>query len=220
MPTIAFVSAKGGVGKTTSALLLALGLAEKGLDVALVDSDPNLPLTAWAKLPGKPEAVAVFEAPHFADLPAALRSAKRAADWVVVDTEGGAPRIGGLAVANADLVITPLAASRLEVREAIKAAKLTSDIAGRERRAIPFTGLFARTPGAHRKSFSAVRDELSAEGLAILSTVLSDKEAFKTIFDEGGDLSCLKPRQVSGLAAARALVAAFAEEVSSLFETP
>ena len=28
MPTIAFVSSKGGVGKTTSALLLALGLEE------------------------------------------------------------------------------------------------------------------------------------------------------------------------------------------------
>ena len=37
MPTIAFVSSKGGVGKTTSALLLALGLAERGLGVSIVD---------------------------------------------------------------------------------------------------------------------------------------------------------------------------------------
>ena len=47
MPTIAFVSTKGGVGKTTSALLLAMGLAERGLTVSMVDSDPNLPLKAW-----------------------------------------------------------------------------------------------------------------------------------------------------------------------------
>lgn len=217
MPTIAFVSSKGGVGKTTSALLLALGLAEAGERVSLVDSDPNLPLTAWAALPGKPEAIGLFHAPNFQDLPGQLRSAKTAAAWSIVDTEGGAPRMGGLAIANADLVITPLAASPLEAREAVKAAKLVEDISRREGRAIPLLGLFARTPAGRRRAFEEIRAQLDAEGVNTMSTALSDKEAFRALFARGGGLSGLNRRQVSGVAAARDLVADYAEEVRRLF---
>ena len=41
MPNVAFVSSKGGAGKTTAALQLALGLAEWGLRVALIDAEPR-----------------------------------------------------------------------------------------------------------------------------------------------------------------------------------
>jgi chromosome partitioning protein len=218
MPTIAFVSSKGGVGKTTSALLLALGLADSGLSVALVDSDPNQPLAAWAALGGKPEAISLFHAPNFQDLPAALRQAKAAAEWVIVDTEGGAPRMGALAIANADLVITPLAASLLEAREALKAAKLVAETSRREARAIPLACLFARTPAGYRRSFQEISALLRAEGLAVLTTVLTDKEAFRALFARGGALNGLSRRQVSGVAAAKALTAQYTDEVRGLFE--
>ena len=216
MPTIAFVSSKGGVGKTTSALLLALGLAERGLRVALVDSDPNLPLKAWGELPGRPENVKLFHAPNFQDLPGELRSAKAGADWVVVDTEGGAPRMGGIAIANADLVITPLAASQLDAREAIKVARLVAEVSKRERRAIPLVCLFARTPSGVRRSFNEVRALLDEAGLPALSIALSDKEAFRALFFKGGSVGGLSRRQVSGVSAAQALVGEFTDEVQAL----
>jgi chromosome partitioning protein len=216
MPTIAFVSTKGGVGKTTSALLLALGLAERGVSVSIVDSDPNLPLKAWSELPGRPEAIELFHAPSFQDLPGELRHAKAASDWVVVDTEGGAPRMGGMAIANADLVITPLAASQLDAREARKVAGMVADISKREGRAIPLVCLFARTPPAIRRSFQEVRAELEASAMAALQVALSDKEAFRALFSKGGNLSGLQARRVSGVAAARELVDAFADEVAAL----
>jgi chromosome partitioning protein len=216
VPTIAFVSSKGGVGKTTSALLLALGLAERGHAVALVDSDPNLPLKAWAALPGRPDNVRLFHAPNFQDLPGELRGAKAAADWVVIDTEGGAPRMGGLAIANADLVITPLAASQLDAREAVKVAGLVAEVARREQRAIPLVCLFARTPPGVRRSFHEVRAILQDAGIPSLTAVLSDKEAFRALFFRGGALGALNRRQVSGVAAARALVEAFIDEVSRM----
>jgi chromosome partitioning protein len=217
VPTIAFVSSKGGVGKTTSALLLGLGLAERGYSVALVDSDPNLPLKAWAALPGKPDNIRLFHAPNFQDLPAELRGAKAAADWVVIDTEGGAPRMGGLAIANADLVITPLAASQLDAREAIKVAGLVAEVSRREGRAIPLVCLFARTPSGVRRSFQEVRAILDKAGIAALSHALSDKEAYRALFFRGGSVESLNRRQVSGVAAARVLMAEFTEEVSALF---
>ena len=47
MPTIAFVSPKGGVGKTTSALLLSTALAVH-YDVTVIDADLNHPIETWA----------------------------------------------------------------------------------------------------------------------------------------------------------------------------
>ena len=215
MPTIAFVSSKGGVGKTTSALLLALGLLERG-EVALVDSDPNMPLSAWAALPGRPGGVHMFHAENFQDLPGALRSAKSAAPWVVVDTEGGAPRMGGVAISHADLVITPLAASALEAREAMKSAKLVADISRREGRRIPHVCLFARTSGGVRRSFQEVARQLDEAGLPVLATALTDKEAYRALFAHGGGLDTLRKRRVSGVAAAEELARAYTAEVVAL----
>jgi len=215
MPVISFVSSKGGVGKTTSALLLALGLAERGLAVSLVDSDPNQPLQAWSALPGKPDLIGLFHAPQFDDLPGELRRAQRAADMVIVDTEGGAPRMGGLAVAHATLVITPLAASALEAREALKVAELVARVSRREGRSIPLVGVFARTPAGARRSFRDISADLDAAGLAMLSTVLSDREAFRALFRSGGAVRDLDRRRVSGVPAAAEVVTAFADEVTA-----
>jgi len=41
MPVISFANPKGGTGKSTSALILALELAHRGGKVALIDCDPN-----------------------------------------------------------------------------------------------------------------------------------------------------------------------------------
>ena len=41
MPTIVFASPKGGVGKSTSAVLLATELASHGGSVTMIDADPT-----------------------------------------------------------------------------------------------------------------------------------------------------------------------------------
>ena len=84
MPAVAFVSPKGGAGKTTAALLLALGLAERGETVAVIDSDPNKPFVHWAALPGKPPEISVHPAPTLYDVRDALRSRTYACDVDVV----------------------------------------------------------------------------------------------------------------------------------------
>ena len=63
MPTIVFASPKGGVGKSTAAVLLATEFASHGGTVTMIDADPNRPLTDWGALPGKPEKLTVIARP-------------------------------------------------------------------------------------------------------------------------------------------------------------
>ena len=59
MPVISFVSSKGGVGKTTGAVILAGELAEAGRSVVMVDADPNQPLLIWKKVRAVPPAISI-----------------------------------------------------------------------------------------------------------------------------------------------------------------
>ena len=48
MPVIVMASPKGGVGKSTCAVLLASEFARMGADVTVLDCDPNKSLTRWS----------------------------------------------------------------------------------------------------------------------------------------------------------------------------
>jgi chromosome partitioning protein len=65
MPTIVFASPKGGVGKSTAAVLLATELASHGGSVTMIDADPNRPLSQWASRPGKPDKLNVIATTTF-----------------------------------------------------------------------------------------------------------------------------------------------------------
>ena len=88
MPTVVFLSSKGGAGKSTAALLLALGLARRTERVAIIDADPNLPLYRWGALPDKPSNIMVFGTTSPEELRDTLPFAETWGDWVIVDTEG------------------------------------------------------------------------------------------------------------------------------------
>ena len=222
MPTVAFVSPKGGAGKTTAALLLALGLNDMGRRVAMIDADPNRPLVHWANLPERPDKITVHPAPTEADLRDALREAQATrAQWIILDTEGS-PRPGlAFAAVTPDLVLTPLTASALEAIQAIRAAEMVREAAKRLRRPIVHRGLLTRMPAALRtRSLKKVVSQLHASQVEILPTAIIEKEAFRTLFALGGSLADLESQGLYGVTAARVNAGAYVAAVLDLFDTP
>ena len=215
MPNVAFVSPKGGAGKTTAALLLALGLAEQGLRVALIDSDPNKPLVQWASLPGRPDAISVHAAPTIQDIRDAVREAqRREPEWTIVDTEGSVRGAMVFAALRFDLVVTPLTGSQLDLAEAIKGAQMVDAFGKRGGRPLLHRCLLTRVPAALKpRSLQGVVAQLHEHHIEILGTPLIEKEAFRDLFAHGGGLDSLAGRGVYGVPAARQNTEAYVRSV-------
>ncbi len=215
MPNIAFISPKGGAGKTTAALLLALGLAERGARVALIDSDPNKPLVRWGALPGRPEGISVHAAPTVQDIRDAAQEARRRdPDWVIVDTEGSVRGAMVFAAMRFDLVVTPLNGSPMDAIEAIKAAELVASFGKRAGSSLMHQCLVSRSPPALKpRSLAKVVAMLREQEIDILPTALVEKDAFRALFEIGGDLKALEAAGVSGVPAARRNIEAYVDAV-------
>lgn len=215
MATVAFISPKGGAGKTTAALLLALGLEERGHKVAMIDSDPNKPLVHWAEMPGKPHRISVHPAPSMHDVPAALREARRKEpDWVILDTEGSVRGALAFTALRLDMVITPLAGSQLEADQAIIANNLVRQYGVRAGHPLLHRALLTRVPAALKpRNLKLVIEQLREKGMEILPIPLIEKEAFRALFAHGGTLTNLAAHDVSGIPAAKANAEAYLDEV-------
>ena len=114
MKTIAVVSQKGGVGKTTLATALAVAAVRDGKLAAVVDLDPLASAAFWrdARESGDPPVTAVPAARLNAVLSAAADSG---CDWAVIDAPPMAKDVAFEAVRHADFVLVPTRPAVLDV---------------------------------------------------------------------------------------------------------
>ncbi len=126
MRTIALVAQKGGTGKSTIGMHLAVCACFDGQSVALVDLDPQSTVRDWAdarkerqraareageEIGDDPLEGAVVSA-RAQELPGILKRAKeQGADWVILDTAGRMDVTGATALELADVVLVPCRAS-------------------------------------------------------------------------------------------------------------
>src|SRR5450755_2239344 len=197
MPTIVFASPKGGVGKSTAAVLLATELAAHGGSVTMIDADPNRPLTQWAGRSGRPAMLNVVTSASEESIIDTIEEAALQTTFVIVDLEGTASMMVGYAMSRADLVIIPAQGSHLDATEAVKAIKL---VKGQERafkRKIPFAILFTRTSAAIRpRTLQSIETEFSQNMIPMFGTQIHEREAYRALFAFGGTLTDLDPAQV------------------------
>ena len=117
---IAMIAQKGGVGKSTLTINLAVAAAQNGERVAIVDLDPQGSVEYWGKLRGETYA----ELPEIAILPMkpatfgqSLKEARAAGfDAIFVDTPPKAGEFARRVAEEADLVLIPCGASALDIQ--------------------------------------------------------------------------------------------------------
>ncbi len=214
MAVISFVSSKGGVGKTTSAVVLAGELAAAGRKVALIDADPNRPLEAWSRLRELPSALRIIVDDSAETIIDTIEDARAEADFVIVDLEGTATDRIGFAVARSDLVLIPLQSSVLDAAEAAKSVKLVRQMWRVANREIPYRVFFTRVPPAIRERTARDIDrQFAGASIPVLSATLIDRAAFRTLFSLGGTLHELETSDVSGLDSAKENAREYAQAV-------
>ena len=217
MPVICFASSKGGVGKSTGAVLLAAELARKGAQVVIIDADPNRPVATWARRPGKPEQLSVLSSTTESTVIDDIEAASARAPFVIVDLEGTASMTVAYAISRADLVVIPSQGSQLDAAEAAKAIRLIRQQEKAFGRSIPHAVLFTRTSAAIRpRTLQHIRSEFDGHGVPTFGTQIHEREAFRAIFSFGGTVDTLTAGQVSGLNGAIANVRDFAAEIVAL----
>ncbi len=115
MKTVAIVSRKGGAGKTTLAVHLAVAASIKGKEVAIIDLDPQASAAGWgdSRTADTPAVVSA----QAARLPKVLETAALAgADLAIIDTAPHSETAALAAIRAADLILIPCRPAILDLR--------------------------------------------------------------------------------------------------------
>jgi chromosome partitioning protein len=213
MPTIAFVSPKGGVGKTTSAFLLATTFA-RICDVTIIDADPNHPIETWALGGNTPERLTIISNVDEETIIERIEDAASKTPIVIVDLEGTASKTVVYATSQADFVVIPTQGSQLDANEASRAIRVVLQCEKLTGRAKPFQVLLTRTsPLIRARSLTHIQTGLLSAGIPVLETELNERDAFKAVFAFRQTLEGLNPVDVPNLDKANANIEALAREI-------
>lgn len=127
MRTIAVISQKGGVGKSTIAVHIAVAASLAGYRAALVDLDPQATARKWGDKRQAPEPEVIGD--HAERLPQLVDAARtNGADLLVIDTAPNADRASLAAARAADLILIPCRPASFDL-DAIEATRDLAAIA-------------------------------------------------------------------------------------------
>lgn len=118
MQVLAIATQKGGSGKSTTTVNVGVAATQSGLNVALLDLDPQGSVVAWGERRDA-DRPAIDRVPpeRVNELPAILpRLEAQGFDLVILDTAGSATTAGNLAIRTADLVLVPVRPTILDLQ--------------------------------------------------------------------------------------------------------
>ena len=146
MKTIAILSNKGGAGKTTLAIHLAVAAEQASLQTAILDLDPQGSATAWSEARDeKPPAVVPTHAKHLMRVLEAAEA--NGADIAIIDTAPHSETTSLAAARTTDLVLVPCRPTLFDlhaIRETLDIAMLAKKPAKVILNAVPPRGHFAQ----------------------------------------------------------------------------
>ena len=217
MPVISFANPKGGTGKSTSALILALEMAHRGGKVALVDCDPNQVTAGWAQAREQEGRNVPFEAianPGEENVIDVLDELASQYPFVIVDLEGTASLMMSRTMSRSDLTIIPMQASPVDAKQAARAVSLIRAEEKMLRREIPMRILMTRNnPAIKTRDEKAIMEQLEAANVPMLEVPLHERAAFRAVFTYNKTLRELSAKESSGLPRAKENAEAYAYHV-------
>ena len=191
MAVISIASDKGGVSKTSLALLIGAEAALDGYRTCIIDSDINQQAAAFgakALVPGLTVVGDVTEA----NILAALRTAEAESEIVIVDLPGGASALALKAFHRSHFVLIPSQVSMPDVKAAMKTVAQIDD--AQELAKVPIARALVWTrilPGFESVPVRQVRAAVEESAtISIFKTALMERAAFRDIHISG-----MVPRQ-------------------------
>ena len=209
MATISIASDKGGVSKTTLALLLASELALDDYRVALLDADLNQQAASFGRKADIPGLTVMGDVKEENILPS-LRKAEAENEVVLVDLPGGSSTLALKSLHRSHFVIVPCQASLPDVKAAMKTVAQINDAQELARSPIARALVWTRVlPGFESRAARHVRESMESEkDIEILKTAIMERAAYREIH-----LTGRVPRQTDPKSNAALNVRAFSEEL-------
>lgn len=173
MITIALAGEKGGAGKSTVCVHLAVEAVRRGLSVAILDADPQASIEKWSDRraqPGKPHVVSAK-----ADRIEKSLAQVQDHDVVFIDTAGKASGETLAVVRKADITLLPVRPSVLDIETLAKVGDILA--LGKAQKAFVILNSMIGGVGAENR-ISAARDLITEAGLSVAPVVLGQRVLF------------------------------------------
>lgn len=185
MKTLAIISQKGGSGKTTIAVHMAVCAIRQGYHTAIIDIDPQGSAFDWYLSRETQNELNAVQA-QAGQLAALLKQAKAGeADLVIVDTAPHSDSAAAVAAQLADFILMPCRPSRFD----LKAIGSTSAIAR-----------LAKTPAAaiinaapRGKLAEEAKEALQQQGIEVFDSVLQQRAAYTHAVIDGRSVHEYEP---------------------------
>ncbi|WP_424140003.1 AAA family ATPase [Roseomonas chloroacetimidivorans] len=176
MKVLGLLSRKGGAGKTTLAVHLAVAAEQTGKRTLILDADPQRSAASWwqAREAGSPQ----MEAVEAATLPSVIEAARKAGmDLVVIDTRPSVEADAAAVAKLSDYLLIPTRPAILDLRAILGTLDI---VKGSARKAAIVLNACPPTRGlsASAAVVREARQALKAFGVPVAAPTLTQRAAF------------------------------------------